>query len=213
MIICLGLAVLLSTVGQAVWWESKPEILSHLEPLDQVLSRWDLSSEFVWDQLNRCISFLAWSSFAHGMLVLALLLVTIPFSSALGWVLRITGLTLLDGAYVLSGLQLAKVKFAHGIEGRAKDTWEGWLLVHGGLDYMRSFVSGGAGPAFVALVHWLLGHAVSYCMYCITCGTTCSGRGSWMTRQPCATACVFGRNAGFFLNGISVEALELPKYT
>ena len=121
MIICLGLAVLLSTVGQAVWWESKPEILSHLEPLDQVLSRWDLSSEFVWDQLNRCISFLAWSSFAHGMLVLALLLVTIPFSSALGWVLRITGLTLLDGAYVLSGLQLAKVKFAHGIEGRAKD--------------------------------------------------------------------------------------------
>ncbi|OLP80349.1 hypothetical protein AK812_SmicGene39251 [Symbiodinium microadriaticum] len=163
MIVCLGLAVLLSTVGQAVWRESKPEVLSHLEPLDQVLSRWDLSSEFVWDQLNRCISFLSWSLFAHGMLVLTLLLVTIPFSSALGWVLRIIGLTLLDGAYAVSGLQLAKLKFAHAIEGRAKDTWEGWLVVHGGLDYMRSFVSGEAGPAFVALVHWFLDDKAAVC--------------------------------------------------
>ena len=127
----------------------------------QVLSRWDLSCDIVWDQLNGCILFLAWSSFAHGLLILALLVVTMPLTfwpalGLVGWVLRIFALTLLDVAYALSGLQLAKVRFAHGIEGRAKKTWEGWLLVHGGLDYMRSFVSGRAGPTFLALVHWPL---------------------------------------------------------
>ncbi|CAE7196389.1 unnamed protein product [Symbiodinium natans] len=168
MILCLGLAVLLGTVGRELWWDSKAEILSHLEPYEEVLSRWDLSCDIVWDQLNGCILFLAWSSFAHGLLILALLVVTMPLTfwpalGLVGWVLRIFALTLLDVAYALSGLQLAKVRFAHGIEGRAKKTWEGWLLVHGGLDYMRSFVSGRAGPTFLALVHWFLDDEAAVC--------------------------------------------------
>ena len=124
----------------------------------QALSRFDLSPEFVWEQLNSSILFLVWSSLAHAVLVLALLVITMPFASALGWLVRIIVLTLLDGAYALSGLQLAKVRFAHRVEARAKGTWEGWLLVHGGLDYMRRFVAG-AGPAVIALVHWPLGAA------------------------------------------------------
>ena len=35
MIMCLGLATLLGTIGREKWWENKSEILSHLEQFDE----------------------------------------------------------------------------------------------------------------------------------------------------------------------------------
>ena len=42
-------------------------------------------------------------------------------------------------------------------------TWEGWLLIHGGLDYMKHIVGGAEGNSIMALVHWFLDDNAAFC--------------------------------------------------
>ena len=42
-------------------------------------------------------------------------------------------------------------------------TWEGWLLIHGGLDYMNGVVGGTAGTRIIALVQWFLDDDAAFC--------------------------------------------------
>ena len=100
-------------------------LLSTCLCVGQVLSRFDLSPQYIHERLNSAIFFLASSNLIHAAILWTLLFVTYGFASPAGWAVRLILLTLLDLGYALSALQISKKRFAHQIEAQIKGT-SGW---------------------------------------------------------------------------------------
>ncbi|CAJ1448504.1 unnamed protein product [Effrenium voratum] len=158
--LCLGLSLLLATMGRIAWWELRSDVLHFLGGFEKVLARFDLTPDFIYERLTSALRFLTATLLAHGLLVLLFLVATLLLTS--WWMLWLPLLILLDSSYAAAALQVSKVRFAHHVEKKATGSWEGWLLVHGGLDYMSPFV-GGTGPTIIALVHWFLDDDAAWC--------------------------------------------------
>jgi len=94
-----------------------------LARLSEVLARFSLSPEFIWQALNNAVIFLSVLFFANATLVWMLMLFTSSADSITGWAVRIAFLTLLDIGCASSSLQLGKVHFARKIEKQVTDGW------------------------------------------------------------------------------------------
>ena len=162
MFVCVSCA-LLSTIGRFAWWREEPTVLNFLSQYDLVLARFSLSPEFIWQALNNAVIFLSVLFFANATLVWMLMLFTSSADSITGWAVRIAFLTLLDIGCASSSLQLGKVHFARKIEKQVTGTWEGWLLIHGGLDYMKHIIGGTEGNTIMSFVHWFLDDNAAFC--------------------------------------------------
>ena len=46
---------------------------------------------------------------------------------------------------------------------RTTGTWEGWLLIHGGLDYMKHIIGSTEGNTIMSFVHWFLDDNAAFC--------------------------------------------------
>lgn len=163
MFLCLLCGVLLSTVGRYAWWREKQNVLTVLSQYDAVLSRFALSPEFIWQRLNGAMWFEGIQAYSYAALVWALFFLTSNLTSPAEWISRVSLLTCLDFGLALSSLQLSKVQFAHKVEKQVKGSWDGWLLIHGGVDYMKFILGGAEGNTIIALVHWFLDDKAAFC--------------------------------------------------
>ncbi len=98
------------------WRWASSSFFCFLSRLSEVLARFSLSPEFIWQALNNAVIFLSVLFFANATLVWVLMLFTSSADSITGWALRIALLTLLDIGCASSSLQLGKVHFARKIE-------------------------------------------------------------------------------------------------